>query len=82
MTSFLLERIVPMVDLESASQRDLTGAYVFTNLAGKEKIAELGMQYEQIESFQDFRITTLNGTFINKKTRAQEVESKFLLKVE
>ena len=81
MTSFLLERIVPMVEPELASSKNLKNKYVFTNEEGIKTIESLGLGYQLLESFPDFRITTLNGTFINKTTRDKELETKYLLKV-
>ena len=81
MTSFLLGRIIPKFELDLALNSDLRNRFVFTNKEGLEKIATLGLAYEQLGLFPDFRITTLNGTFINKKTREKELEIKYLLKV-
>jgi len=81
MTSFLLGRIIPKFELDLALNSDLRNRFVFTNKEGLEKIATLGLAYEQLGLFPDFRIKTLNGTFINKKTREKELEIKYLLKV-
>ena len=81
MVSFLQNRIVPLYDIESVRASDLTGHYVFTNQGGIEKMSTLGLEFDELEVFQDFRITTLNATFFNKRTRNKEVEMKYLLKV-
>jgi 4-amino-4-deoxy-L-arabinose transferase-like glycosyltransferase len=81
MTSFLLKRIVPKIELESAGEDDLAKKLVFTNKEGIQRIESLGLAYDQLESFADFRITTLNGTFLNKNSREKELEIKYLLKV-
>jgi 4-amino-4-deoxy-L-arabinose transferase-like glycosyltransferase len=81
MTSFLLERIVPKVEIESANGSELKNRYVFTNADGIQKMDSLGLAYEQLESFPDFRITTLNGTFLNKNTREKELEIKYLVQI-
>jgi hypothetical protein len=81
MVSFLQDRIVPKLELASVSPNDLSGKYVFTDGEGIAKLKSLALKYEEIEAFPDFRITTLNGTFINKKTREKEIELKYLLKV-
>jgi len=81
MVSVLQDRIVPLIDLENVTSTDLQGQYVFTDQAGIEKIQAIGLEYENIQSFPDFRITTLNGTFLNKNTREKELEMKFLLKM-
>lgn len=82
MVSFLQDRIVPKLELASVSPDDLSGKYVFTDGEGILKLKSLALKYEEIEAFPDFRITTLNGTFINKKTREKEIELKYLLKVQ
>jgi hypothetical protein len=41
----------------------------------------LGLTYEELGSFPDFRITTLNGTFLNKRTREKEIEEKYLVRI-
>jgi len=81
MTSFLQKRIVPKIELESAEKEDLINRYIFTNQEGIDRLEALELVYEKIEVFPDFRITTLNGTFFNKKTREIEVENKYLIKV-
>lgn len=82
MISFLQDRIVPKYELDAVKADDLTGKYVFANKNGIAVLKSLGLQYEEIKDFPDFRITTLNGTFLNKNTRKKEVETKCLLKVE
>ena len=81
MVSFMQKRIVPLYDLESVEVENLHGKFVFTNREGIIRIHELNLIYEELKSFPDFRITTLNGTFLNKKTREKELEMKYLLKV-
>lgn len=80
-TSFLLDRIVLNLDEESANSETLSGKYVFTNDEGLKKLAQMNLRYEKQEAFPDFRITTLNGTFLNKKTRDKELEIKYLVKI-
>ncbi len=80
MVSFIQNRFVPKLNPESASPDDLIDRYVFTDQRGIEIIDSLGIEFKEIEIFPDFRITTLNGTFFNKKTREQELEIKYLLK--
>lgn len=81
MTSFLQNRIMPAFDSEIVNKDDLKNKYVFTNQEGVDHIISMGLNYVEIQSFPDFRITTLNGTFFNKNTRDQAVETKYLLKV-
>lgn len=81
MTSFLQNRIVPAFDPAIVNKDDLENRYVFTNQDGMDRIISMDLEYDEIQSFPDFRITTLNGTFINKKTRELEIETKYLLKI-
>ncbi len=82
MVSFLQNRIVPAYEIELVKPYDLNGQFVFTNNAGIDRIKSMKLNYEEIQSFPDFRITTLNGTFLNKKTRARELEVKYLLEIQ
>jgi 4-amino-4-deoxy-L-arabinose transferase-like glycosyltransferase len=81
MISFLQDRIVPAYNEEDSEASDFFGKYIFTNHAGLDHITSLSLDYKIIETFPDFRITVLNGTFLNKKTRHKELESKYLLKI-
>ena len=81
MVSYLQDRIVPLISLEDVKREDLSNKYVFTDQDGISKIKSKGLAYDTIQSFPDFRITVLNGTFFNKHTRDQAVEMKYLLKV-
>jgi hypothetical protein len=81
MVSFLQDRIVPLIKLESAKPENLLGQFVFTDQEGINLLKSMELNYKEIQSFPDFRITTLNGTFLNKKSRAREVETKYLVKI-
>ncbi len=80
MVSFLHDKIIPRLNPDSALPNELTNRYVFTDKKGVEFIDSLDIGYKEIQVFPDFRITTLNGTFFNKKTREQSLEIKYLLK--
>ena len=82
MISFLHDRIVPAIDPEKASPADLHYKYVFTDQKGIDFLKSNDISFKMIESFSDFRITVLNGTFLNKATRQNAIEMKYLLKVE
>jgi hypothetical protein len=81
MISFLQDRIVPAYNPEATEPKDLVGKYVFTDQVGIDYLKSENMEYDLVETFPDFRITVLNGTFLNKKTRQEELEMKFLVKV-
>lgn len=81
MISVLQDRIVPVFDPDLVNKEDIKSKYVFTNKEGVDLIKTMEIKFEEIHSFPDFRITTLNGTFLNKKTRDKEIEIKYLLKI-
>jgi 4-amino-4-deoxy-L-arabinose transferase-like glycosyltransferase len=81
MLSFLLDRLVPRYYIDSTGAMDLQNKLIFTNQAGLGHIKALQLPFETVETFPDFRITVLNGTFLNKKTRQSELEMKMLVDV-
>lgn len=81
MISFLQDRIVPAYNPEATEPKDLVGKYVFTDRTGIDYLKSENLEYDLVETFPDFRITVLNSTFLNKNTRHQELEMKFLVKV-
>ena len=81
MISFIQDQIIPKYELNSVDPGNLRDKLVFTNQAGIDKLSEFGLKHEKIKAFPDFPVTTLNGGFLSKQTRDQEVEMKYLLKV-
>jgi 4-amino-4-deoxy-L-arabinose transferase-like glycosyltransferase len=81
MISYLQDRIVPAYEPETSTANDFVGKYVFTNQKGIDHLRSLKLDYKEVEAFPDFRITVLNGTFLNKKTRKKELEMKYLVKI-
>jgi len=81
MISFLQDRIVPAIDPEKVTPADLQNHYVFTDQQGLDFMKSMDLPFKTIELFPDFRITVLNGTFLNKHTRDKEIEVKYLVKV-
>lgn len=81
MVSFLQNRIVPLIELESATSEELQGHFAFTNEDGINQLKSMKLSFETIQTFSDFRITTLNGTFLNKNTREKEIETKYLVEI-
>jgi len=81
MLCFVLDRVVPSHEIESSEASDFHGKLVFTNQAGIDHISNLKLDYKKIKSFPDFRITTLNGTFLNKNTRNEALEMKYLIQI-
>ena len=63
------------------TSNDVANKIVFTSPEGRARINAMGLKYEIITEFEDYPVTRLNGKFINKSTRAGEVQTKYLLKV-
>ena len=80
-TAFYLKRNVPMFPLQEVENIELSGKLVYTNKSGLEKLKESGISYHRLNTFPDFHVTTLNGTFINKKTRPETIQSKYLVEI-
>ncbi len=79
--SFYLDRIVPYIPPEEASYERLTGKYVYANDKGLNAMRQKNIPVEEVATFPDFHVTTLNGTFLHKKTRKEVLVMKYLLKV-
>jgi 4-amino-4-deoxy-L-arabinose transferase-like glycosyltransferase len=77
----VLHRTTPIIAIDDLTAGNVAGKYVFTSPQGKAKMDSLGLSYAQLSVFPDFPVTRLNGKFINKKTRGEAVEPKYLLKV-
>ena len=70
-----------VIAIDSVTVSDVTDKIVFTSAEGRAKINSFGLNYSILEEFDDFPVTRLTGKFINKKTRFQEVQPKYLLQV-
>jgi 4-amino-4-deoxy-L-arabinose transferase-like glycosyltransferase len=60
----------------------LPGKYIYTNGAGLALLDSLGIKYQQLKIFSDFHITQLTPEFINRATRDNELEKRYLVKTE
>ncbi len=78
----ILHHVTPVIPVDSVTAAVVADKYVFTSPEGLRKIDSVGVKYIIIREFEDFPVTRLTGTFINRKTRYREVRRKFLLKVE
>ncbi len=76
----ILHHVTPVVPFDQVSMKKLTNKYVFTSPEGKNRIDSLGLNYSVITILQDFPVTRLTGTFINRKTRTTAIQFRFLLK--
>jgi 4-amino-4-deoxy-L-arabinose transferase-like glycosyltransferase len=77
----ILHAPTKVIAIDSVTADDVSDKIVFTSAEGRAKINSFGLNYSIITEFDDFPVTRLNGRFINKKTRASEVQPKYFLKV-
>ena len=80
-TDFYLKRVMPEYKMESLKSRDIKGRYIFTSEYGLQDLRSKNFDIEIIKMFSDFHITTLNLTFLNKKTRNTTLQKKWLVYV-
>ncbi len=79
-TDVYLHHIIPEVSSDGPYLNKLENKYVFTSGKGLEKLRGAHIQWELLKTFEDFRITTLNYTFLNKHTRLQTVDKFYLIR--
>jgi 4-amino-4-deoxy-L-arabinose transferase-like glycosyltransferase len=77
----ILHQPTMVIGYDDVRASDIAGKIVFTSPEGRARINAMGLEYSIITEFEDFPVTRLTGKFINKKTRLQEVETKYLLKI-
>ena len=77
----ILHQPTKVISIEEVTVQDIAGKIVFTSPEGRARINALGMKYDILTEFEDYPVTRLNGKFINKKTRLNEVQFKYLLKI-
>jgi 4-amino-4-deoxy-L-arabinose transferase-like glycosyltransferase len=77
----ILHHTIRVIPVDSIVHDNVAGKYVFTTEEGKARIGAVGLKFDVVREFQDFPVTRLTGKFINRKTRAQETKTKYLLKV-
>lgn len=77
----ILQQPTKVIPIEDVNVQDIAGKIVFTSPEGRARINALGMKYDILTEFEDYPVTRLNGKFINKKTRLNEVQFKYLLKI-
>jgi len=77
----IMHQPTKVISIEDVTVQDVTGKIVFTSPEGRARINAMGMQYDILTEFEDYPVTRLNGKFINKKTRLNEVQFKYLLKI-
>ncbi len=78
----ILHHTVPVIAINEMQEEMIRGKYIFTSFEGIGAINAMSLKYEIVKEFADFPVTRLTGKFINRKTRSEETENKYLLKVE
>ena len=77
----ILHQPTKVIAIDDVTAEDISDKIVFTSPEGRAKINAMRLNYEIITEFDDYPVTRLNGKFINKATRENEVQTKYLLKV-
>lgn len=67
---------------EDAAKWTKDGAiYIYAPIEYVQRLNELGKNIEVLSTFDDFRVTHLNITFLNPATRQQELQKRVLIKL-
>jgi 4-amino-4-deoxy-L-arabinose transferase-like glycosyltransferase len=77
----ILHQPTKVVSIEDVTVNDVSDKMVFTSPEGRAKINAMGLKYDIVTEFDDYPVTRLTGKFLNKGTRENEVQTKYLLKV-
>jgi len=78
----MLARVIPQYTLEKGTAEVLKGRLAYTTPEGLDRIRTLGLTPTVLKEFEEFHVTMLTGTFINKKTRAQALKKRYLVRVD
>jgi hypothetical protein len=76
-----LQRILPFYTLDEGNAELLKGKLVFTTAEGLDRIRSWSVPVTILREFDDFHVTMLTGTFINKDTRPQALKKRYLVRV-
>ena len=80
-SDFTLQRPLKKYTLEQGSVELLKGKLAYTTPEGLDKIQALGLKAEVLKEFEEFHVTMLTGTFINKDTRPQALKKRYLVRI-
>lgn len=80
-TDFYLHRVIPVYNHKDLIKSKFSNKFVFCDDTGIESLQKSGIEYEIIETFYDFHVTTMNGKFINRNTRDSTLIQTYLVKV-
>ena len=76
---FYWRNIVPYISIEEI-RNFKKGAHIFTDPAGMEEIISIEkLNYQIVKEYDDFHVAKLNAKFLNRKTRGQVLQKKYLL---
>jgi hypothetical protein len=78
---FYLRRVIPEYYYPDLKSISLKGKYVFTPDEGLKDLQNKYSKIEKVQSFDDFHVTTLTGEFLNKKTRDNTLQKKWLVRI-
>jgi len=80
-TDFYLHRVIPVYNHKDLIKSKFSNKFVFCDDTGIESLQKSGIEYEIIETFYDFHVTTMNEKFINRNTRDSTLIQTYLVKV-
>ncbi len=75
-----LHHLVQQYQIDFPNQEVLKNKIIFISKRGIEALEKGNIDWELLETFDDFHITTLNSEFLNKRTREGAVEKYYLVK--
>lgn len=75
-TDFYLHTTLPVIK----DARNMSGL-VFVSEGGLKDLQDQGIPFNLIETFPDFHVTTLTGTFLNKSTRKSVLQNNYLIQI-
>jgi 4-amino-4-deoxy-L-arabinose transferase-like glycosyltransferase len=77
----ILHQPTKVVSIDDVTAHDVADKIVFTSPEGRAKINSMRLSYDFITEFDDYPVTRLTRKFLNKSTRENEVQTKYLLRV-
>jgi hypothetical protein len=77
----ILHQPTKVISIEDVTANDVADKILFTSPEGRAKINSMRLSYDILTEFDDYPVTRLTGKFLNKSTRENEVQTKYLLRV-
>jgi len=78
---FYLKQVFAEYNRQNLNHIPLKGKYIFTSEEGLMDLQEKYLKIDTVKSFYDFHVTTLTGKFINKETRSETLQKKWLIQI-